>query len=549
MTLRADLQGLTPAPLSAARAAAPAEPGAPPPALRAEGIGKSYGAITVLSDVTLDIRPGEVHAIIGENGAGKSTLMKLLSGHVLPTEGRLLQGVREVAFPDAAAAERAGVVLVHQEILLAADLTVAENLFLGRELTRGVSVDDRAMNRRTAEVLASIGAKCGPRDRVGSLPLAQRQLVQIARALLEPRRVVIFDEPTAVLAGDEVTALLDVVRGLRARGVAVLYISHRLDEVEALADRITVLRDGRMIGTWETAQLSQRDMAEKMVGRALGHLYPAKRGAASAAPLLEIEEISVDHGAVLASLVVRPGEVLGIGGMIGSGRTELFEGLLGLRPAQGGPIRFDGRALPRRSVSAWQAAGLVYLTEDRKDRGLLLEEPLAANLTLQALDHLNPGPVLAPRREAEWLAKAIEEYDIRVRSPLLRAGQLSGGNQQKLLLAKVMLTDPRVIIIDEPTRGIDIGNKSQIYGFIDRLVRAGKAVVVISSELPELVGLSDRVLVMRAGRLVAELSGDEITEKSVIYAATSGAAARGGAAAQARENHTAAQAGTGQGAV
>jgi ribose transport system ATP-binding protein len=247
------------------------------PALRAEGLGKTYGAVTVLADVTLDILPGEVHAIIGENGAGKSTLMKLLSGHVPPSAGRLLMAGAQADFSSAAAAEAAGVVLVHQEILLAPDLTVAENLFLGRELTRGPMVDDRAMNRRTSEVLASIGAHCHPRDSVGSLPLAQRQLVQIARALLEPRKVVIFDEPTAVLASDKVAALLEVVRGLRVRGAAILYISHRLDEVQALADRVTVLRDGRMIGTWPAQGLTQRAMADLMVGRELDTLCPPKR--------------------------------------------------------------------------------------------------------------------------------------------------------------------------------------------------------------------------------------------------------------------------------
>ncbi|WP_225028520.1 sugar ABC transporter ATP-binding protein [Xinfangfangia pollutisoli] len=505
---------------------APAQPAAPAalvvPALQAEALGKTYGAITVLSDVTLDILPGEVHAIIGENGAGKSTLMKLLSGYVAPTEGQIALAGQQVAFADAVAAEAAGVVLVHQEILLAPDLTVAENLFLGRELTRGPMVDDRAMNRRTAEVLASIGAHCHPRDRVGGLPLAQRQLVQIARALLEPRRVVIFDEPTAVLANDEVAALLNVVRGLRSQGVAVLYISHRLDEVEALADRITVLRDGRKIGTWPAAGLSQRRMAELMVGRELDMLYPHKRPPATAEPLLQIEGLSVDHGAVEASLSVRPGEVLGIGGMIGSGRTELFEGLMGLRPSHAARIALAGKPVSDRTVRGWQAAGLVYLTEDRKGKGLLLDESLATNLTLQALDSLHPGPALDRRGELRALEQAVAEYDIRVRALDLNAGQLSGGNQQKLLLAKVMLTDPSVVIIDEPTRGIDIGNKSQIYDFIDRLVRAGKAVIVISSELPELVGLSDRVLVMRGGRITAELTGDEISEHSVVYAATSG---------------------------
>lgn len=492
-----------------------------PPVLRSEGLGKTFGAIKVLTDVTLEIHAGEVHAIIGENGAGKSTLMKLLSGYLRPTAGHLSMAGEQASFADAAAAEAAGVVLVHQEILLAPDLTVAENLFLGRELTRGLMVDDRTMNRRAAETLSSIGAHCHPRDRVGDLPLAQRQLVQIARALLEPRKVVIFDEPTAVLAKDEVAALLNVVRGLRENGVAVLYISHRLDEVEALADRITVLRDGQKIGTWPANELSQRDMAELMVGRELDMLYPPKRSVPLGEPLLVVENISIGHGAQQGSFSVRAGEVLGIGGMIGSGRTELFEGLVGLRPSEAGRVTLNGAAIAHRSVAAWRSAGLVYLTEDRKGKGLLLEESLAGNLTLQALDVVHPKLVLDRRREAAELDRAVADYDIRVRSVHLTAGQLSGGNQQKLLLAKVMLTDPSVVIIDEPTRGIDIGNKNQIYEFIDGLVRTGKACIVISSELPELVGLSDRVLVMREGRIVAELTGNQITEHNVVYAATS----------------------------
>ena len=489
--------------------------------LRAEGLGKAYGPVTVLSGVTLDIRAGEVHAVIGENGAGKSTLMKLLSGYVRPTEGQLTMAGQPVDFEDAVQAEAAGIVLVHQEILLAPDLTVAQNLFLGRELSRGLWIDDRAMNRRTAEVLARVGATVRPNDRVGDMPLAQRQLVQIARALLDDRKVVILDEPTAMLANDEVAALIEIVRSLRAQGVAVLYISHRLEEVEALADRVTVLRDGRMIGTWPASELDQRRMAELMVGRELDMLYPPKRGLSSAPPALEVEGLSVDHGRVEGSFTVRPGEVLGIGGMIGAGRTELIEGLMGLRPAHAASITVNGQRVTHPDVGTMMRAGLVYLTEDRKGKGLLLNERLAPNLTLQALDTVSPGVVLDRAAEAGALNRAVEEYDIRVRSPDLTAGQLSGGNQQKLLLAKVMMTDPSVVIIDEPTRGIDIGNKSQIYLFIDQLVRAGKACVVISSEMPELVGLSDRVLVMRAGRFVAELTGQDITEQNVVFAAAS----------------------------
>ena len=496
-------------------------------ALGAEGLGKTYGLIAVLSDVTLDICPGEVHAIIGENGAGKSTLMKLLSGHVAPSAGNLSMDGRPVSFRNAVEAENAGIVLVHQEILLAADLTVAENLFLGREIGRGLMVDDRAMNRRTAELLARVGSTARPRDRVSDLPLAQRQLVQIARALLDDRKVVILDEPTAVLANDEVAALLDIVRSLRDHGVAVLYISHRLDEVQALADRITVLRDGRMIGTWPAAGLGQREMAELMVGRELDMLYPHKRPEATAAPILTVTDLIVDHGSEKVSFTVRPGEVLGIGGMIGAGRTELIEGLMGLRPSEAASVHLKGKEISNRSVRTLMDAGLVYLTEDRKGKGLLLEEKLGPNLTLQALDAVNPGAVLDKQAEFVRLEKAVKDYDIRVRSLRLEAGKLSGGNQQKLLLAKVMMADPSVVIIDEPTRGIDIGNKSQIYDFIDAMVRAGKACIVISSEMPELVGLADRVLVMRAGRIVAELRGNDINEKNVVYAATTGGSGDG----------------------
>src|SRR5690606_7993453 len=295
-------------------------------------------------------------------------------------------------------------------------------------------------------------------------------LVQIARALLNERKVVILDEPTAVLANDEVDALLDIVGSLRSQGVAVLYISHRLEEVEALADRITVLRDGRMIGTCPADNLSQRQMAELMVGRELDMLYPHKRGPSDAAPILEVKDLQVEHGTWSASFDVRPGEVLGIGGMIGAGRTELIEGLMGLRPSTAKKVTLNGKEMAERTVRSMMGAGLVYLTEDRKGKGLLLDEELAPNLTLQALDSVNPGTVLNRRSETSALRHAVSEYDIRVRSLSLTAGQLSGGNQQKLLLAKVMMTDPSVVIIDEPTRGIDIGNKSQIYDFIDKMV-------------------------------------------------------------------------------
>ena len=490
------------------------------PLMQLSNAGKAYGSITVLQGVHLDIHAGEIHAIIGENGAGKSTLMRLISGHIELSAGRMALEGREVSFSGPAEAEKLGIVLVHQEILLAEGLTVVENLFLGREITRNGVIDDRAMEQIASEQLAALGCTALPRQFVRDLPIAQRQMVQIARALLDERKLVIFDEPTAALTIAEVDILLDVIRRLRDQGVAVLYISHRLEEVEALADRITVLRDGNMIGIYEAGTLTQEDMARLMVGRELAMLYPPKRGASHAGPILKVERISVPGLVDDVSFSARPGEVLGFGGMIGAGRTELFEGLLGLRPSKVEAVYVKGKQVHIHSVADGVDEGIGYLTEDRKGKGLLLNERLAPNLVLTALSSLYRKLFIDEQIENRELDRAVKEYDIRVRSKKLEAGQLSGGNQQKLLLAKIMMLNPSVIIIDEPTRGIDIGNKSQIYSFIDDLVRQGKACIVISSELQELTGLCDRVLVMKAGRITAELVDDEITEDAVVLAAT-----------------------------
>ena len=493
--------------------------------LKTQGLSMAFGPVQVLCDIDLDVRPGEVHAIIGENGAGKSTLMRLLSGHIRPTAGTLEFDGRPATFAGPADAEAAGIVLVHQEILLAEGLSVAENLFLGREITRHGLVDDGAMNRIAAAKLKEIGCHASPKALVKQLSLADRQLVQIARALLVPHRLVIFDEPTAVLTGDEVTTLFGIIRQLQQQGIAIAYISHRLSEVEELADRITVLRDGQMIGTYEASSLTQADMARLMVGRDLSTLYPPRiETAAAGVPILEVEHATVPGFVADVSFSLQPGEILGFAGMIGAGRTELFEGLLGLRPGRAEALRLNGKALRLHHPSEAIAAGIAYLTEDRKGKGLLLRQRLAPNLTLTALSWLVPGWFLDGKREKAALKTAIEAFDIRVRNPDALAGQLSGGNQQKLLLAKVLMSDPALVIIDEPTRGIDIGNKSQIYGFIQQLVRQGKGCIVISSEMQELIGLCSRILVMRGGRISGELCGEAMTEANVAMLATGVAA-------------------------
>ncbi|KQV70484.1 sugar ABC transporter ATP-binding protein [Rhizobium sp. Root1220] len=497
------------------------------PFLRAENLSKQYGSVTVLSEVTLDILAGEIHAIIGENGAGKSTLMRLLSGYAAPTSGTITVGGRPVRFSTPHQAQDAGIVLVHQEILLADGLTVAENLFLGRELSRNGIVDDRAMRRIAAEKLAELGCDISPNALVRNVALADRQLVQIARALLDDYRLVIFDEPTAVLTGDEVERLLDIILRLKGRGIAVLYISHRLDEVQRLADKVTVLRDGKMVGTHPGHTLSQMDMAHLMVGRELSALYPSRNSYPNGEPILAVHGATVPGFVENVSFAAHKGEILGFAGMIGAGRTELFEGITGLRPAtaqielKGKPIQIHN---PREAIDA----GIGYLTEDRKRKGLLLQERLAPNLTLSALEKFHPGTLMNRQREVGILEQAVGQYDIRLKSLSVKAGQLSGGNQQKLLLAKVLLTDPSIVIIDEPTRGIDIANKAQIYAFIQGLVAEGKACIVISSEMQELIGICDRILVMRGGRINGELAGENMTEKNIALLATSDAIAGNG---------------------
>jgi ribose transport system ATP-binding protein len=495
-----------------------AEDGAPP-VLEAVGLSKSFGGIEVLRGIRVALRPGEVHAIIGENGAGKSTLMKLLSGHLPPSGGEIRLDGAAVDFSGPVEAEARGIVLVHQEILLAPDLTVAQNIYLGREIRRGPFVDDRAMNAGAARAVAALGATLDPRVPVQRLSIAQRQLVQIARALLEPRRVVIFDEPTASLTPRETDALLGVIDDIRAQGAAVLYISHRLPEVKTIADQVTVLRDGSLVTTRPAAGLETAAMAELMVGRDVSKLYPDRAAPEAAAPVMEVEDFAVPGFCTGASFRLRPGEILGFAGLVGAGRTELMEGIVGLRPGRGG-VRLRGVMARFDDVRASQRAGVVYLSEDRKGRGLLLDQDLTVNLTLAALARFTRFGLVDQRREAAALDRAISDFDIRARSRALDAGQLSGGNQQKLLLAKMMLLEPEVVIIDEPTRGIDIGTKEQIYKWIATLAAAGRSVIVVSSEMPELIGICDRVLVMREGRIAGELSGAGLTETGIAMLAT-----------------------------
>ncbi|CAM5458030.1 ribose transport system ATP-binding protein/rhamnose transport system ATP-binding protein [Aquamicrobium terrae] len=503
--------------MSASSAPIPATAGAP--LLEAVGLSMSFGPVEVLKEVSLDVRAGEVHAIIGENGAGKSTLMKLLAGHLQPSKGELRIDGETVTLSGPVDAERRGIVLVHQEILLAPDLTVAQNVYLGRELGKGMVMDDRAMNEGARRAVRDLGADIDPNAVVGRLSIAQRQLVQIARVLLVPHRVVIFDEPTASLTPIETEALLKVIADIRARGAAVLYISHRLPEVKEIADRVTVLRDGRLVTTRQASELEPVDMAKLMVGRDVAKLYPDHQAASARETVLEVEDFSVPGFAQHASFRLGKGEILGFAGLVGAGRTELMEGIVGLRPGRG-TVRLNGQPVHFANVDGSLKAGIVYLSEDRKGKGLLLAKDLRTNLTLASLARFVRGLQIDRARETAALDKAIAEFDIRTGRKDLLAGQLSGGNQQKLLLAKMMMLDPAIVIIDEPTRGIDIGTKEQIYKFIAQLAEEGRSIIVVSSEMPELIGICDRIVVMRAGSVVGEVTGDDMTEDRIVVLAT-----------------------------
>jgi ribose transport system ATP-binding protein len=486
--------------------------GGSPVMLAGQQLSKQYGGVQVLFDVSIELRAGDVHALIGENGAGKSTLMKILSGYQPPSAGAIQLAGTTTLFPSSEAAEAAGIVLIHQEFNLAEQLTVEANIFLGREIKRGPFLDLRAMRARARALLAELETGIDPGTRVSDLAVPDKQMVEIAKALVRDARVLILDEPTAVLTPKESRVLFRQIERLRAQGVAILYTSHKLDEVRAIADSVTVLRDGRHVVTAPAATMTEDEMARQMVGRDLSELFPPKAPAPTAEIVLEA--LTVPGYVTSASFHLRRGEILGVAGLVGSGRTELMEGLMGLRRAHG-KVRVMGQPVHIRNPSDAAALGLAYLTEDRKGRGLLLGKSMRTNLTLLGLDRFS-GLLIDEAAEDRALDQAIREFDIRAPQRDVAVGNLSGGNQQKLLLAKTMLIAPEIVIIDEPTRGIDIGTKQQIYGFIERLAAAGKSVIVISSEMGEVIGLSHRVIVMRAGRIMGELSGDAIGEDGIL---------------------------------
>jgi ribose transport system ATP-binding protein len=492
-------------------------------AVEMRGISKAFDTVTVLSDVDFAVRRGEVHALAGENGAGKSTLMKILQGVYSLDAGTIEVDGRPVRLSSPHDARAAGIGMVFQEFSLVPTLTVAQNVFLGSE-PRGRTglIDDRAAARRAAEVFADMGVSVDPNRTVGSLSTAYWQLTEIAKALAQNARVLIMDEPTASLAKHEADALFELVERLKARGIAIIYISHRMEEVYRIADRITVLRDGRRVLTESLTELTPAQIVEAIVGRRLeSQLTYAGRGE-SGEILLEADGLRSGRRVRDVSFQLRAGEILGLAGLMGSGRTELARCLFGIDRLDAGEVRLRGTRVDVSSPGAAIASGLALIPEDRREQGLVLDHSVRDNLLLPLLGRLRRGPVLSDSAGRKIAQELLERFSVKVANPARPVRLLSGGNQQKVVIAKWLGTEPDVLIMDEPTAGVDIGTKSEILDMIRGLADAGKGVIVISSELPELLAVSDRVLVLRDGTVHRELHRRDIPTEEALQLAVQG---------------------------
>jgi ribose transport system ATP-binding protein len=497
------------------------------PVLEVRKIRKHFPGVQALDGVSLTIQSGEVLAVVGENGAGKSTLMKILAGIYTPDEGTYLIDGQEVHLHGVADALRRGVCLIHQELNLAENLSAAANIFLGREeLRAGFLLKSGTMIPHAREYMARVGLTFEPTRRVSDLPPGQRQLVEIARALAMNARVLIMDEPTSSLTQAETERLFEVVDDLRSKGVAIVYISHRLAEVKRLANRATVLRDGKNAGELERNAISHSSLVRLMIGRELNQFFVRQHkptAATASGPRLEVRSLRYALGPPHeVSFSVGRGEIVGMAGLVGAGRTELAEALFGLRPIVSGEVLIDGRQTAITSPSTAIRAGLLLAPEDRRYHGLVVEDTIRHNIGLANLDRLNTCRMVARRAEKALSGDMVARLQIRTPGIDQQTGLLSGGNQQKVVLAKWLSRNPRVLIFDEPTRGIDVGAKREIYALMDGLAGQGVGILMISSDLEEVLGMSDRVLVLYEGRLAGELTRDQLSEEAVMHLATGG---------------------------
>ena len=486
------------------------------------GIDKSFGGNAVLKSAGFLLDDGEIHALMGENGAGKSTLMKILTGVYTKDAGTVIVDGQEVCYNNPQEAEKAGIVFIHQELNVLFDLTVEENMFLGKEIKKAFGIcDKKAMRARVKEILDLLGVDIDPGQTMDQLSVGQQQMIEIAKALMVDAKVLIMDEPTAALTQSETEVLFDVVRSLKAKGVSIVYISHRMEEIFELCDRITVLRDGSYIGTEKISDVDMNDVVKMMIGREIGERYPARESEIGDV-VFEVKDLNCPGSFENISFQVHAGEVLGVSGLMGAGRTEIMQAIFGNLPHVTGSIYLEGKEIKNKNPQQAIANGIGFITEDRKVEGLLLEKSIMENISLANLGRISKNGVIQKKEEQDLVKRGIEELKIKCFGPEHECDNLSGGNQQKVVFAKWIYTDPKVLILDEPTRGVDIGAKKEIYNIINELAAKGVAIIMVSSELPEVLGMSDRVMVVSEGKVTGIINKEDANQENVMILATGG---------------------------
>ena len=488
--------------------------------LEMKGIEKSFNTVKVLHGVDLILRKGTVHALMGENGAGKSTLMKVLAGIHKCDAGTVTVKEEQVDIQSPKHSQALGIAMIHQELSPVPEMTVAENIYLGREPGGRLFVDYAKMYKQTEELLESMKVHISPKEKVGALKVADQQLVEIAKAISLNAEIIIMDEPTSAITDKEVDNLFSIIRDLKEQGKGIIYISHKMDEIFQISDDITVLRDGQYVNTWKAEDIDNNILIKNMVGRELTEIFP-KSEVPISDTILEVRNFTLGDKFQDISFTVKRGEIYGIAGLVGAGRTELMHALFGLYRRDEGEVIFDGKPLDIRRPKDAIREGIAYVTEDRKQEGLVLEMSVGQNISLASMKELSRGLFINEKEESTLVKDEIERLRIRLHSPKQLVKSLSGGNQQKVVLSKWMIKNPRLLILDEPTRGIDVGAKSEIYKLMCEYAAKGNAIIMISSEMPEVMGMADRMLVLSNGKVGGELKRGEFVQESIMKMAVS----------------------------
>lgn len=486
--------------------------------LELKHISKRFSGVPALDDVSIDITPGEILTLVGENGAGKSTLIKVITGAYIPSEGEIWFEGKKVENNSPSKSKALGIGVIYQELNMMPSLTVAENIFFGKELKKGLVLNRREMIEKSRSIIQELGSNIDPTRKVGELSIAEQQIVEIVKAVSEEIKLLIMDEPSAPLTDSEVEKMFDIVERLRKRGVAILYISHKLEEVFRISERTVILRDGKHVITVPTSQIDRSALIKYMVGRELGQVYP-ERTTKIGEVILTVSHFTNAH-LKDCSLVLKKGEILGLAGLVGAGRTELARAIFGADPLKSGELSLHGKRAVIKSPQDAISHGIALITEDRKNQGLLLNQGINYNITYASLKNMGSFGIPSIKKEQQVTEEYMDAMNIKANSPAQVVKTLSGGNQQKVVLGKWLATNSEILIFDEPTRGIDVGAKSEIYQLMRRLIEDGKSIIMISSEMPELIGMSDRILVMHDGCITGELDRAEVTQEKILEFAT-----------------------------